>query len=93
MSQPEITFRHGPCSASVFENEYNRGETSFSVRSVSFQRRYQDKDGQWQTTSSLKVNDIPKAVLVLNKAYEFLTSNGQAELEEEVVQDELAVAN
>ena len=76
---------HGPCSASVFENEYNRGEDSFSVRSVSFQRRYQDKDGNWQTTNSLKVNDIPKAVLVLNKAYEFLTSNGQPEIEEEEV--------
>jgi len=82
MAQPEITFRHGPCSASVFENEYNRGEETFTTRNVSFQRRYQDKEGNWQTTSSLKVNDIPKAVLVLNKAYEFLTSNGQVELEE-----------
>jgi hypothetical protein len=76
MSQPEITFRHGPCSASVFENEYERGDRKFAVRNVTFQRSYQDKDGNWQTTSSLKVNDIPKAVLVLNKCYEFLTSNG-----------------
>lgn len=85
MSQPEITFRHGPCSASVFENEYERGERKFAVRNVSFQRSYQDKDGNWQTTTSLKVNDIPKAVLVLNKAYEFLTSNGHVEVEEEEV--------
>ncbi len=75
MSQPEITFRHGQCSASVFENEYERGDRKFSVRTVSFQRRYQDKDGQWQTTTSLKINDIPKAVLVLQRAYEFLTAN------------------
>ena len=83
MSQPEITFRHGPCSASVFSNEYERGEEKFTVRSVAFQRRYQDKDGNWQTTNSLKVNDIPKACLVLQKAYEFLTSNGTPEEEEE----------
>lgn len=83
MAQPEITFRHGPCSASVFENAYERGDEKFSVRSVSFQRSYRDKDGNWHTTSSLKVNDIPKAVLVLNKAYEFLTSNGHAEVEVE----------
>ena len=38
MSQPEITFRHGPCSASVFVNEYERGEESFTVRSVAFQQ-------------------------------------------------------
>ena len=81
MAQPEITFRHGLCSASIFENEYKRGEESFTVRTVSFQRSYLDKDGNWQTTNSLKVNDIPKAVLVLNKAYEFLTSNSQVEAE------------
>ena len=66
MSQPEITFRHSPCSASVFVNEYERGEEKFTVRSVVFQRRYQDRNGEWQATNSLKVNDIPKATLVLS---------------------------
>ena len=79
MAQPEITFRHGLCSASIYENEYTRGEEKFTVRTVSFQRSYLDKDGNWQQTNSLKVNDIPKAVLVLNKAYEFLTSNSFAD--------------
>lgn len=75
MPQPEITFRHGLCSASIFEQEFKRGEESFTVRTVSFQRSYLDKEGNWQTTNSLKVNDIPKAILTLQKAYEFLTSN------------------
>lgn len=83
MPLPEITFRHGPCSASVFENEYERGDKKFIVRRVSFQRSYRDKDGNWQTTTSLKINDIPKAILVLNKAFEFLTSNAQCDCEEE----------
>ena len=81
MAQPEIVFRHGSCSASIFTNEYERGEDKFSVKSVAFQRSYRDKEGKWQTSSSLKVNDIPKAVLVLNKAFEYLTSNGHAEAE------------
>ena len=79
MPQPEITFRHGLCSASIYENEFNRDGEKLTVRSVSFQRSYLDKDGNWQRTNSLKVNDIPKAVLVLNKAYEFLTSNSFAD--------------
>ena len=83
MSQPEITFRHGLCSASIYENEFNRDGEKLTVRSVSFQRSYLDKDGNWQRTNSLKVNDIPKAVLVLNKAYEFLTSNSFAEAEQD----------
>jgi hypothetical protein len=83
MPQPEIVFRHGSCSASIFTNEYDRGEDKFSVKSVSFQRCYRDKKGDWQTSSSLKVNDIPKAVLVLNKAFEYMTSNGHADNEAE----------
>ena len=86
MSQPEITFRHGTCNASVFVNAYQRGEDTFQVRNVSFQLRYRDKNGDWQTSNSLRVNDIPKAVLVLNKAFEYLTSNGHAEAELEEVE-------
>ncbi len=73
--QPEIVFRHGSCSASIFVNEYQRGEDTFKVRTVMFQRRYRDKNGDWQATNSLGVNDIPKATLVLRKAYEYLTSS------------------
>ena len=79
MPQPEITFRHGLCSASIFEQEFKRGEESFTVRTVSFQRSYLDKDGNWQTTNSLRTNDIPKAVICLNKTFEFLTSNCTAD--------------
>ncbi len=33
--------------------------------SISFERRYTDETGQWKYTNSLKVNDLPKAVLAL----------------------------
>lgn len=72
--QPEIVFRHGACSASIFVNEVARGDNVFKVRSIAFQRRYRDSNGEWQSTSNLGVNDIPKAVLVLQKSYEYLTS-------------------
>ena len=83
MSQPEIVFRHGTCSAAVFENEYKRGSDAFSVKSVAFQHSYRDKNGQWQNGGSLRANDIPKAILVLNKAYEYVTSNTRDEDEGE----------
>ena len=75
MAQPEIVFRNGPCSASVFQNEFKRGEETFRTRTVAFQRRYRDRQGRWHTANSLKPNDIPKAILVLNKAFEYLTSS------------------
>jgi hypothetical protein len=75
MAEPEISFRHGPCSAAIFVNTVQKGDETIKVRSVVFQKSFQDEKGHWQTTSTLNVNDIPKATLVLNKAYEYLTSN------------------
>jgi len=31
------------------------------------------QDGEWNTTNSLRVNDLPKAALVLQKAYEYIS--------------------
>lgn len=73
MNRPVISFRHGSCRASVFENEFQRGDETFIVHSVAFQRSYMDQEGNWQRTSSLNTNDIPKAVIVLQKAYEYIT--------------------
>jgi len=83
MSDPEITFRHGACSASIFVNEISRGEDCFKTRTVAFQRRYRDRHGNWQSTTNLTINDIPKAILVLNKSYEYLTSNAHSDREDE----------
>ena len=79
MAQPDIVFKHGRCSAAVFSKEVTRGEKTFHVRSVSFQKRYLDKNGEWQTSSYLDVNDLPKAALVLSKAFDYLTSGGLRE--------------
>jgi hypothetical protein len=44
------------------------------IKKTVFQKRYKGQDGQWQSTSSLDVNDIPKAILALTKAYDYLIS-------------------
>jgi hypothetical protein len=83
MAQPDIVFKHGHCTAAVFTKEVTRGDRTFQARSVSFQKRYRDKNGEWQTSSYLDVNDIPKAVLVLQKSFDYLTSNGHRDEEGE----------
>lgn len=80
--QPEITFRQGPCSASVYKQEYERGGEKFCYRTTHFHRRYKDQNGDWQSSSILPVNDIPKAVIVLQKAYEYITSSNPYSHEE-----------
>jgi len=37
------------------------------------QRNYKDKEGRWAKANSFRVNDIPKAIVALQKAYENLT--------------------
>jgi len=73
---PIKKFKAGAISATIWENQTknNKGET-ISYKSVSFERNYKDASGEWQTTNSLRIADLPKAVLVLNKAYEFLALN------------------
>ena len=72
-----MTVSVGRCpSATIWLNEGkdNSGkETKF--KTVSFDRSYLDKEGNWQTTSTLRISDIPKGILVLNKAYEYLMMN------------------
>jgi hypothetical protein len=81
---PEQKFRAGSISATVWQNSGtdNEGKAT-TYKTVSFERSYLDKEGNWQTTSSLRVGDIPKATLVLNKAYEYLMLKDGAILEED----------
>ena len=94
-NQPEKKFSTGALSATVWQNQGKNkttGETT-EFKTVSFQRRYKDKDGNWQSTNNLRINDLPRAALVLQKAYEYLvlkglTATGSPELDsaiEEVV--------
>jgi len=72
-NSPAATFRASPLSVTLWVNEKtnNEGE-QFSVTSIVLERNYKDKEGEWQKTNQLRVNDLPKAQLLLAKAYEHL---------------------
>ena len=70
---PEKRFSTGALSATVWQNEGKSKEgQDISYRTVSFQRRYKDQNGEWQTANSLRINDLPKVSLILQKAYEYI---------------------
>ncbi len=66
---PVQKFRAGAISASIWENKSKDGN---EFKSVSFEKGYKDDKGDWQKTNSLYVSDLPKAIVVLSKAYEAL---------------------
>jgi len=69
-NQPEKRFNAGGITATVWKNKVE-GKDEF-YRTITLQRCYKDKEDNWKHTDSLRVLDLPKAKLVLNKAYEFL---------------------
>lgn len=70
---PEKKFSTGTLSATVWQNQgKSKSGEDVSFRTVTFQRRYKDKNDEWQSTNNLRLNDLPKASLVLQKAYEYL---------------------
>ena len=66
-NKPEIVFKAGPVRAAVWKNTTERG----SYYSVTLERSYKKND-VWAHTSQLRINDLPKAVIALNKAFEYL---------------------
>jgi hypothetical protein len=81
---PERKFRAGAISATVWKNHTERDGKVVEYHTVSLDRNYQDKNGEWNSTNSLRINDLPKAALVLQKAYEYITLK-DSYTEEEVV--------
>jgi hypothetical protein len=80
-NMPEKKFRAGPVAATVWSNDVVRDGKTLSYKTISFERSYKDKKGEWQSTNSLRVGDVPRAMLVLGKAYEYLALNDGAEEE------------
>lgn len=74
---PEKKFIAGSVSATVWLNSIMKNGSSIQLRTISLQKSYKDKDGQWKNAQSLHVNDIPKAKLVLDKAYEYLAMHNE----------------
>ncbi len=74
---PLKKFRAGAVCATVWNNHAKEGDGEY--KTVSFERGYKDKDGVWKTSNSLRMGDLPKAALVLQKAYEYLALGEDAE--------------
>lgn len=77
---PEKKFRAGAISATIWTNEkIEEDGKKTAYKTISIERSYTDKDGNWKNTNSLRTTDLPKAKLVLDKAYEYLTLNEEEE--------------
>ena len=91
---PEKRFSTGAINATVWLNAgKDKNGQPVPYRTVSLNRRYKDTKGVWQNASSMRVNDLPRAALVLQKAFEYMvireteSQQGHDEVYEEVVEE------
>ena len=77
-TKPEKEFKAGAVRATIWSNMRLSGEgKAFNSHKVIIERIYKENEQGFKTTRSLGINDIPKAVLVLQKAYDFLLCSEQ----------------
>ncbi len=67
MKKPVKAFRAGTIQAAIWENSNEKGP----YRTVTFQKRFKAGE-EWKSTNTLMMNEIPKAILVLSKAFDEL---------------------
>lgn len=76
-NKPARKFRAGAVSATIWQNQaIGKDGKPRQFASVNLERSYKDKNGEWKTTHSLGDSDLPKAIVLLSKAYEFLALRG-----------------
>lgn len=74
---PKATYRAGQVKATIWEKDQEKNGQTFKVYTTTIVKSYKDKDGKWHDTNSIQKNDIQKAILVLQKAQEYLLMTGE----------------
>jgi hypothetical protein len=65
--KPIKSIKVGSIEVAVWENSSKEGNKFFTT---TLNRNYKDKE-EWKKTDSLRVDDLPKAILALQEAYHF----------------------
>jgi len=88
-NKPVHKFQAGQVSVALWENTMTtKNGDEVPVLKATLQRRYKDKEGNWQTSTSFSRNELPLAIYCLSKAFQKIIedqSNSSGEVEEEMV--------
>ena len=73
-NQPVKEFRVGGVKAAIWKDEVQQDGRAVTRHSVKVQKSYRDKaTGEWKTTEYFYPTDLPKLLLVAQKAFEFVS--------------------
>ncbi len=81
-SKPIKTFRAGGIQASVWRDETEKDGQTVVQHSVRIQKQFRKEDGSYADTQYYFQDDLPKLVLVAQKAFEFISLKSPKDTEE-----------
>ena len=70
----------GACGAAIWDNKLPDGR---NMERITIDRRYKDKEGEWQSTGSFNTSDLPRLILALQEAYKWLAMKKRPEDEDD----------
>jgi len=85
---PVAKFRAGQINSALWENPVEVNGKTVTMLKATVQRRYKDKDGNWQSSGSFGRNEIPLAIYCLQKCFEAMLGESDSNndsIEEEIV--------
>ena len=86
--KPLYTYQVAGISAAIWENNIDIKGKTVQIQKATVQRRYKNKTGEWQSTTSFSRTDLPVVLHCLGKIYEKMLTEGvinNDNIEEEVV--------
>ena len=81
-SKPIKNFRSGNIQASIWRNDVDKEGQTVVRHSVRIQKQFRNDDGDYQETNYYFRDDIPRLILVAQKAFEFISLSESKEAEE-----------
>lgn len=85
-NKPEHKIRYGSISATIWKNKRIVNNNVIELPSISIERSYQDKDGNWKTTNSFQPNDLMKVILACQQTLLYLYTK-EENVTEEVIEN------
>ncbi len=64
----------GACKVAVFRNIVMKDDKEITIPKVLLEVRYKDPSGKWRGTPGITLRELPKAILALQQAYDYLLS-------------------
>lgn len=77
MAKPERNIRIGNINVAIWNNIKEINGQVKELKSITLEKRYKDKEGNWKSTTSFNADELPKAIMALSKAFSELMEKKQ----------------